>query len=470
MIEPGGYIKDIFKGTVGQAVTANGWVKTRRDQKGLTFVQINDGSTFADLQIVVEAGVISEEVMKNVSTGACVRVVGELTESPAAGQAVELKAKEIEVYGAADPATYPLQKKGHTMEFLRDIAHLRTRSNTFGAVFRVRNALAWAIHSFFQERGFLYVHTPIVTASDAEGAGAMFGVTTLDLQNLPRIAEGAQKGQIDYEKDFFSKPAFLTVSGQLEAEIFALSFSNVYTFGPTFRAENSNTPRHLAEFWMIEPEMAFCDLQGDMQLAESFLKSVIAKVMDTCMPDLEFFNKRIDNTVLETLEHVVSSNFEHVTYTEAVRILEQARDSGHSFEFLVHWGADLQSEHERYLTEQTFKKPVIVTDYPKEIKAFYMRANDDDRTVRAMDVLAPRIGEIIGGSQREERYDVLLDKIRAQDLNESAYWWYLELRKYGSAPHAGFGLGFERLMLYLTGMKNIRDVIPFPRTPGSADF
>ena len=470
MIEAGGYIADLFAGTVGQTVTANGWVKTRRDQKGVSFAQLNDGSCFADLQVVIDTGTIPDDIMKHVTTGACVRVVGELTASLGGGQSVELKAKEIYVFGVADAATYPLQKKGHTMEFLRDIAHLRTRSNTFGAVFRVRNALAWAIHSFFQERGFLYVQTPIITASDAEGAGQMFGVTTLDLQNLPRIGEGPQTGGIDYEQDFFGKPAFLTVSGQLEAEIFALSFSNVYTFGPTFRAENSNTPRHLAEFWMIEPEMAFCDLQGNMQLAESFLKSVIGKVMDTCMPDLEFFNKRIDNTVLETLSHVVNSDFEHVTYTEAIAILEKARDGGHPFEFPIGWGVDLQSEHERYLTEQTFKKPVVVTDYPKEIKAFYMRANDDDKTVRAMDVLAPRIGEIIGGSQREERYDVLLDKIRAQDLNEAAYWWYLELRKYGSAPHAGFGLGFERLMLYLTGMKNIRDVIPFPRTPGSADF
>ena len=480
MIEPGGYIKDILNSTAGQMVTAHGWVKTRRDQKGVFFAQLNDGSCFADLQVVIEAGAIGEETLKDITTGACLRVTGELVDSPAAGQSVELKAKEIEVYGSADPATYPLQKKGHTMEFLRDIAHLRTRSNTFGAVFRVRNALAWAIHSFFQERGFLYVHTPIITASDAEGAGAMFGVTTLDLMNLPRIKAEAVGGEtkpdakplerINYEEDFFGKPAFLTVSGQLEAEIFALSFSNVYTFGPTFRAENSNTPRHLAEFWMIEPEMAFCDLQGNMQLAESFLKSVIGKVMDTCQADLEFFNKRIDNTVLETLEHVVTSDFEHVTYTEAIRVLEQARDGGHTFEFPIAWGVDLQSEHERYLTEQTFKKPVIVTDYPKEIKAFYMRANDDDKTVRAMDVLAPRIGEIIGGSQREERHDVLLAKIRKQELNEAAYWWYLELRKYGSAPHAGFGLGFERLMLYLTGMKNIRDVIPFPRTPGSADF
>ena len=467
MIEKGGYIKDLLAGTVGQAVNAYGWVKTRRDSKGVYFVQLNDGSSFADLQVVVEAGAIPEETLKRVTTGACVRVGGDLVASPAAGQAVELRAREIEVYGEADPTTYPLQKKGHTMEFLRDIAHLRTRSNTFGAVFRVRNALARAIHQFFQERGFLYVHTPIITASDTEGAGAMFGVTTLDLMNLPRIKEGDRKGEVDYAQDFFNKPAYLTVSGQLNAEIFALSFTNVYTFGPTFRAENSNTPRHLAEFWMIEPEMAFCDLAGNMTLAEEFLKSVIGHVMLSCQADLEFFDKRIDNTVLATLEHVVNSSFEHVTYTEAVAILEK---SGRSWEFPVHWGADLQSEHERYLTEETFKKPVIVTDYPEEIKAFYMRANDDGKTVRAMDVLAPRIGEIIGGSQREERHDVLLNKIREQKLDEAGYAWYLELRKYGTAPHAGFGLGFERLMLYLTGMKNIRDVIPFPRTPGSADF
>ena len=467
MIENGGYIRDLLHSEAGREAVAHGWVKTRRDSKGLHFVQINDGSCFADLQVVIEAAVIPEETLKHVTTGASVRVNGDLVESPAAGQTVELKAKEITVYGPADPATYPLQKKGHTMEFLRDIAHLRTRSNTFGAVFRVRNALARAIHQFYQERGFLYVHTPIITASDAEGAGAMFGVTTLDLMNVPRAKEGSLSDGVDYSSDFFGKAAFLTVSGQLEAEIFALAFSNVYTFGPTFRAENSNTPRHLAEFWMIEPEMAFCDLQGSMQLAEDFLKSIIRHVMETCPDDLEFFNKRIDNTVIETLENVVNSRFEHLTYTEAVNILEK---SGQTWEFPVHWGADLQSEHERFLTEQTFKKPVIVTNYPKEIKAFYMREDEDGKTVRAMDVLAPRIGEIIGGSQREERYDVLLDKIRAQGLNEEAYWWYLELRKYGSAPHAGFGLGFERLMLYLTGMKNIRDVIPFPRTPGSAEF
>jgi asparaginyl-tRNA synthetase len=330
-------------------------------------------------------------------------------------------------------------------------------------VFRVRNALSFAIHRFFQERGFLYLTAPLITTSDAEGAGAMFGVTTLDLMNLPRTPEGA----VDWSEDFFGKKAHLTVSGQLEAEIFALAFSNVYTFGPTFRAENSNTPRHLAEFWMIEPEMAFCDLDGDRRLAEAFLKYVIAYVLDHCAADLAFFNQRIDNTVLQTLEHVAASDFAHVTYTEAIRILEKA---GRDWEFPVRWGVDLQSEHERFLTEETFKRPVIVTDYPREIKAFYMRLNDDERTVRAMDVLAPRIGEIIGGSQREERHDVLLEKIRAQNLDESAYWWYLELRKYGTAPHAGFGLGLERMMMYLTGMKNIRDVIPFPRTPGDAEF
>jgi asparaginyl-tRNA synthetase len=463
MIERGGYVRDVLSQAPGVAVTVHGWVKTRRDSKGVHFVQINDGSTFVDLQVVVEAGSIPDDVLHVVTTGACVRVRGELVASPAAGQSVELKAKEIHVYGGADPIAYPLQKKGHTMEFLREIAHLRTRSNTFGAVFRVRNALSFAIHKFFQERGFVYVHTPIITASDCEGAGAMFGVTTFDVSKPPRKSDGT----VDFAQDFFGKPAYLTVSGQLEGEIFAMSFSNVYTFGPTFRAENSNTPRHLAEFWMVEPEMAFCDLEGNMVLAEEFLKYVIQHVLDHCQPDLEFFNKRIDNSVLATLEHVASSKFEHVPYTEAIKILEAAK---RSWEFPVHWGADLQSEHERYLTEETFKKPVIVTDYPKEIKAFYMRANDDGKTVRAMDVLAPRIGEIIGGSQREERHDVLVEKIRAHSLPESAYWWYLELRKYGSAPHAGFGLGLERMLMYLTGMKNIRDVIPFPRTPGSAEF
>jgi asparaginyl-tRNA synthetase len=463
MITKGAYVRDVLGGAPGSAVIVHGWVKTRRDSKGVYFVQISDGSCFQDLQVVIEHGAIADDVLHRVTTGACIRVAGELVTSPAKGQAVELKAREVHVFGNADPAFYPLQKKGHTMEFLREIAHLRPRSNTFGAVFRVRNALAFAIHRFFQERGFLHVHTPIIAASDCEGAGAMFGVTTLDLQNVPRTPSGS----IDYAQDFFGKPAFLTVSGQLEAECFALAFSNVYTFGPTFRAENSNTPRHLAEFWMVEPEMAFCDLSDDMAVAEEFLKSIIGHVLDTCAADLEFFNKRIDSDVLSTLEHVATSTFEHVTYAEAVKILEGV---DRNWEFPVHWGADLQSEHERYLTEEKFKKPVVVTDYPKEIKAFYMRANDDGKTVRAMDVLVPRIGEIIGGSQREERCDVLVDKIRAQGLPEAAYWWYLELRKYGSAPHAGFGLGFERMLMYLTGMKNIRDVVPFPRTPGSADF
>ncbi len=463
MIEPGGYVRDILQTTPPATVVAHGWVKTRRDSKGVSFIQLSDGSCFQDLQIVVDAGALPDDVLAGATTGACIRVAGDLVASPAAGQAVELKAREMHVYGTADPAAYPLQKKGHTMEFLREIAHLRPRSNTHGAVFRVRNALCHAIHTFFQERGFLYVTTPIVTTSDAEGAGQMFGVTTLDLMNLPRT----EAGQIDYGRDFFGKPAHLTVSGQLEAEIFALAFSNVYTFGPTFRAENSNTPRHLAEFWMIEPEMAFCDLDGNRRLAEDFLKYVIARVLDTCAADLEFFNKRVDNTVLETLEHVATSDFEHVTYTEAIAILEK---SGRSWEFPVRWGVDLQAEHERFLTEETFKKPVVVTDYPREIKAFYMRLNDDEKTVRAMDVLAPRIGEIIGGSQREERHDVLKGKIEAQNLPLDGYWWYLELRKYGTAPHAGFGLGLERMMMYLTGMKNIRDVIPFPRTPGYAEF
>ncbi len=467
MILKGNYIRDLLAGEARSEVTAHGWVKTRRDSKEVCFVQLNDGSCPADLQVVITPTLFDSELIRKVTTGACLRVVGSLAPSPAAGQSLELQATQIVVLGEADPATYPLQKKGHTMEFLRDIGHLRTRSNTFGSVFRVRTSLAQAIHRFFHDQGFLYVHTPIITASDCEGAGAMFGVSTLDLMNVPRVGDGDRRGHVDYSQDFFGKPAYLTVSGQLEAEIFALAFTNVYTFGPTFRAENSNTPRHLAEFWMIEPEMAFCDLQDDMVFAEKFLKSIIASVMDECAADLEFFNKRIDNSVLQTLENVVTSQFEHITYTEAISILT---NSGSSWEFPVQWGSDLQSEHERYLTEQVFKKPVIVVDYPREIKAFYMRANDDGKTVRAMDVLAPRIGEIIGGSQREERHDVLLERITAQGLDPAAYWWYLDLRKYGSAPHAGFGLGFERLMLYLTGMKNIRDVIPFPRTPGTAEF
>ncbi len=463
MLKPGDYIKDLLKSEPGRAVTARGWVKTRRDSKGVHFLQLSDNSCFRDLQVVLDGSAFSEAELEGVTTGACLEVEGTLVASPHAAQRVELQAKAVRVLGAADPASYPLQKKGHSFEFLREIGHLRARSNTFGAVFRVRNCLSFAIHRFFQERGFIYVHTPIITASDCEGAGAMFGVTTLDLQNVPRTPEGA----VDYTQDFFGKAAYLTVSGQLDGEAYALAFGNIYTFGPTFRAENSNTPRHLAEFWMVEPEMAFCDLAGDMQLAEEFLKFIIQAVLDECWDDLSFFNQRIDDTVLATLEHVVTSPFEHVTYGDAITILEQAN---RNWEFPVRWGVDLQSEHERYLTEEKFKRPVIVTDYPKEIKAFYMRANDDGRTVRAMDVLAPRIGEIIGGSQREERHDVLLERIRELKLHEPAYGWYLELRKYGSAPHAGFGLGLERMLMYLTGMKNIRDVIPFARTPGSAEF
>lgn len=464
MIRKGEYIRDILQAPVGTVHRVRGWVKTRRDSKGVHFVQVSDGSCFSDIQVVIaEDSGIPPETLRSITTGACAEFTGTLVESPGAGQPVELKADAVTVFGEADPASYPLQKKGHTMEFLREIAHLRVRSNTFGAVFRVRNVVSYAIHRFFQERGFLYVHTPIITASDCEGAGALFGVTTLDLMALPRTEQGA----VDFSQDFFGRPAFLSVSGQLEAEIFALAFANVYTFGPTFRAENSNTPRHLAEFWMIEPEMAFCDLQGDMELAEEFLRFLIQTVLDECREDLLFFQKRIEPLVLETLEHVAASPFEPLTYTEAIRLLEKAdRD----WEYPVAWGCDLQAEHERYLTEEAIRRPVIVTDYPKEIKAFYMRLNDDERTVRAMDVLVPRIGEIIGGSQREERYDVLLRRIDECGLDPEPYWWYLDLRRYGSAPHAGFGLGLERLLMYLTGMKNIRDVIPFPRTPGNADF
>jgi len=463
MKKPGDYVRDLLGATPGRAVTLHGWVRTRRDSKGVHFLQVNDGSSMKDLQVVIDSATAAEGGLELATTGASVEIEGDLVESPAKGQTVELRARSLKVLGGADPATYPLQKKGHSFEFLREIAHLRPRSNTLGAVFRVRNALSFAIHRFFHERGFLYVHTPIITASDAEGAGSLFGVTTLDMMNVPRGADGA----VDYTNDFFGKKAYLTVSGQLEGEIFALAFGNVYTFGPTFRAENSNTPRHLAEFWMIEPEMAFCDLEGDMALAEEFLKYVIVYVLDHCRDDLDFFNQRIDDTVLSTLEHVATTEFERLTYTEAIALLEKA---GRAWEFPVKWGVDLQSEHERYLTEEKIKKPVIVTDYPKDIKAFYMRANDDGRTVRAMDVLVPRIGEIIGGSQREDRHDVLRERIAAHGLPEDAYWWYLELRKYGSVPHAGFGLGLERMVMYLTGMKNIRDVVPFARTPGSAAF
>jgi asparaginyl-tRNA synthetase len=461
MIQPDSYVRSLLQRSPGETVTARGWVKTRRDSKNIHFVQLNDGSSTTDLQVVLEPGVVPPEVVAKITTGACISVQGELVASPGKGQAVELKARSLTLHGSADPELYPLQKKKHTLETLRDIGHLRTRSNTFGAVFRVRNTLAAAIHKFFQDRGFIYLHAPVISASDAEGAGSMFSVTTLD--------PAAPKPQ-DFANDFFGKHTYLTVSGQLEAEIFALAFANVYTFGPTFRAENSNTPRHLAEFYMVEPEMAFCDLKDDQDLAEAFLKFLVESVLSTCRSDLEFLAKWYDPELLKTLEDLVSAKFERMTYTEAI---ERLQKSGKNFEFPTHWGADLQSEHERYLTEELLKRPVIVTDYPKEIKAFYMRANDDGKTVAAMDVLVPRIGEIIGGSQREERHDVLLNRLRemaAHGMKEESYWWYLDLRRFGGVEHAGFGMGFERMMMYLTGMKNIRDVIPFPRTPGNAEF
>jgi asparaginyl-tRNA synthetase len=456
-------VREALGQPAGRQITVNGWVRTRRQSKAVSFVELNDGSSFKNLQIVIEQGTLPPETDAALTTGSCIRASGDLVASPAAGQPVELRAREIFVYGTADPASFPLQKKGHSMEFLREIAHLRPRTNTFGAVFRVRSALAFAIHRFFQERGFLYIQAPVITASDAEGAGAMFGVTTLDLMNLPRTSEGLP----DYTQDFFGRPTYLTVSGQLEAEIMALAFSQVYTFAPTFRAEDSNTPRHAAEFWMIEPEMAFYDLDDNRKLAEDFIKYQIKYVMEQCPDDLAFFDQRIEPGLIAALTHVLETPFKHIPYTEAVHLLEK---SGETFQYPVHWGMDLQTEHERYLTEQTFKQPIIVTDYPKAIKAFYMRENDDGQTVRAMDVLVPRIGEIIGGSQREERYDVLLRRIREMGLNEENYWWYLELRKFGTAPHSGFGLGFERMMMFVTGMKNIRDVIAFPRTPGNAAF
>ncbi|HXH60928.1 MAG TPA: asparagine--tRNA ligase [Fimbriimonadaceae bacterium] len=457
------YIRDLLASAPGGEASAYGWVKTRRDSKGVHFVQLNDGSCFSDLQVVVEAGSLPEADLKRVTTGACVRFDGTLVESPGSGQSVELKATGLEVYGPADPETYPLQKKGATMEFLREIAHLRVRGNTFGAVSRVRNRAAWAVHNFFQSRGFSWVHTPMITASDAEGAGAMFHVST---------ALSVEDGRYtllsnDPADDFFGKPAFLTVSGQLNIETHVLGLTNAYTFSPCFRAENSNTARHLSEFWMIEPEQAFCDIEGNMNLAEEFVREVIKDVLENQGEDLEFFNKRIEPGLIETLQHVVSSDFERITYTEAVKMLQA---SGESFEFPCGWGSDLQSEHERWLTETKIGRPVIVTDYPKEIKAFYMYANDDGKTVRAMDVLVPRIGELIGGSQREDRLDVLERRIDELGLPKEAYWWYLDLRRFGSAPHAGFGLGFERLMMYLTGMKNIRDVIPFHRAVGQAEF
>lgn len=458
-------IADILRdGQPDETVQVQGWVRTKRELKDFAFVEVNDGSSMANLQVVLNPDLPDyAEIVKQINTGASVQVEGVLVESPAKGQRIELKASACKMLGEADPEKYPLQKKRHSFEFLREIGHLRGRTNTFGAVFRVRNACATAIHQFFQERGFLWIHTPIITASDCEGAGEMFAVTSLNLKDVPRL----DTNEIDYGKDFFGKPAYLTVSGQLEAEVMAMAFSNVYTFGPTFRAENSNTSRHLAEFWMVEPEMAFCDLQGDMDLAEAFLKHIFQYVLEKCPEDMEFFNQRIDNTVLATADNIINNQFERITYTEAIALLEK---SDKQFEYPVKWGLDLQSEHERYLAEELFKKPTIVTDYPVEIKAFYMRLNDDEKTVAAMDILAPKIGEIVGGSQREERLDVLERRIQNIGLDPANYWWYLDLRRYGTVPHAGFGLGFERLVQFMTGMTNIRDVIPFPRAPLTVEF
>jgi asparaginyl-tRNA synthetase len=457
-------IKDLLKlKEFGKEINLKGWVRTKRGNKQVIFIAVNDGSIIHNIQVVADPAQYDEEFMKLITTGSSISVNGILVESPAQGQPVEIQAKEIQLYGTADATTYPLQKKGHSLEFLREIAHLRPRTNTFGAVLRIRHAMAFGIHKYFNDNGFFYLHTPIITGSDAEGAGSMFQVTTLDVETPPRTEEGI----VDYSKDFFGKHTGLTVSGQLEGELGALALGLVYTFGPTFRAENSNTPRHLAEFWMIEPEMAFYDITDDMDLAENMLKYLVRYAIDNCYDDLEFLNKMYDNELLDRLKFVIDNPFERLTYTKAVEILMA---SGQKFEFPVSWGADLQSEHERYLVEQHFKKPVILTDYPKDIKAFYMKQNPDGKTVRAMDVLFPKIGEIIGGSQREEDFEKLSARIKEMGIPEKDMWWYLETRMYGTVPHSGFGLGFERLILFITGMANIRDVIPFPRTPQNAEF
>jgi asparaginyl-tRNA synthetase len=450
--------------SVGRHVRLQGWVRTRRDSKGgFSFIELNDGSSQGNLQIVAPAALANyESEVKHLTAGCSVTVTGEVKASPAKGQPTEVHADSVTVHGHADSTTYPLQKKGHSFEFLRTIAHLRPRTNTFGAVTRVRNRVCRSIHEFFQEQGFLYINTPIITASDCEGAGEMFKVTTLKLTDVPR-----KEGAIDFTQDFFGRPTFLTVSGQLQGEIFACALGKIYTFGPTFRAENSNTSRHLAEFWMVEPEMAFYELTDNMDLAEAFIKRIVSDVLAKCAEDMQFFNERIEKGIIARLESIPKSQFRRLPYTEAVEVLQK---SGKTFEYPVSWGHDLQAEHERYLTEEAFKCPVILTDYPRTIKPFYMRVNDDGKTVRAMDVLVPGVGEVIGGSQREERLDVLSERMKEQKLDPEAYWWYLDLRKYGTVPHSGFGLGLERTMLLVTGMGNVRDVIPFPRTPGNAEF
>ncbi len=448
---------------VAKEITVMGWVRTRRGSKKIAFIALNDGSTLNNIQIVADVPAFHEDLLKQVTTGACISVTGTLTQSAGSGQSVEIQAKSIKLHGPADPVTYPLQKKGHSLEFLREIAHLRPRTNTFGAILRLRHAMSYSIHKYFNDNGFYYLHTPIITGSDAEGAGEMFRVTTLDIMNPPKTEDG----RINYREDFFGKETNLTVSGQLEGEIGALALSDVYTFGPTFRAENSNTPRHLAEFWMIEPEMAFYDIHDNMDLAEDFLKYLINYALEHCVEDLRFLNDMYDKELLSRLNSVTDSDFVRITYTEAIDILNS---SGMKFEFPTQWGADLQSEHERYLVEKHYKNPVIITGYPKAIKAFYMKQNDDGTTVRAMDVLFPRIGEIVGGSQREENLQALENRIKEIGIPREELWWYLDTRRFGSAPHSGFGLGFERMMLFITGMSNIRDVIPFPRTPNHAEF
>ncbi|MBR4535372.1 MAG: asparagine--tRNA ligase [Bacteroidales bacterium] len=448
---------------LGNKVCVKGWVRTKRGNNSVAFIAINDGSIVSNIQVVADPTQFDEALMKQITTGSCLCVTGTLVESQGKGQTVEIQADTIEVYGTADPEVYPLQKKGHTMEFLRGIAHLRPRTNYFGCVLRLRHAMAFAIHKFFNDKGFFYLHTPLITASDAEGAGEMFNVTTFDLNNIPRTEDG----QVDFKKDFFGKHTNLTVSGQLEGELGALALGAIYTFGPTFRAENSNTPRHLAEFWMIEPEMAFYDITDNMDLAEEFIKYLVRYALDNNMDDLRFLNDMFDKGLIERLESVLKEDFVRLDYTSAIDILLKANKK---FDYPVSWGIDLQSEHERYLVENHFKRPVILTDYPKDIKAFYMKQNDDGKTVRAMDVLFPTIGEIIGGSEREADYQKLLNRVHELGMTEEQYWWYFETRKFGSAPHSGFGLGFERLLLFVTGMTNIRDVIPFPRTPQNAEF
>lgn len=456
-------VKELLKTSPsGQTVTAKGWVRTRRGNKNISFIALNDGSTIHNIQAVAELASFSEDLMKQITTGSCVAVTGVLVASQGQGQNVEIQAKEIQVFGTADAENYPLQKKGHTMEFLREIAHLRPRTNTFGAVFRIRHAMAYAIHHYFNKNGFYYIHTPIITGSDAEGAGEMFRVTTLDLNKLPRTEDGG----INYKEDFFGKETNLTVSGQLEGELAALALGKIYTFGPTFRAENSNTPRHLAEFWMIEPEMAFYEAKENMDLAEDMLKFLINYALENCYDDIEFLNNMYDKELIARLRSVIEKPFTRLTYTEAIEVLTPKNAT---FEYQVEWGSDLQKEHENHLVEH-FKGPVILTDYPKQIKAFYMKQNDDGKTVRAMDVLFPWIGEIIGGSQREENFEKLSSRMKEMHIPEKEMWWYLDTRKFGTCPHSGFGLGFERLILFVTGMNNIRDVIPFPRTPKNAEF